>query len=480
MNPSLGFLPYGSDDASVIFRRSLTKLPPANPVLADGDIGTCASVTVTGTADWDADDGFMLLTNGTNDGVVLATLTNAALLNPEGQIRFQVQTALIAADPSVAYGSSGGVAAPGNQGLIGWRSDADTNGSHRGSVTLNAKSIAASFGYGSNIAAIGGGANTYFNDAKSGAWTDIVITWSGRSKTLYVDGVWYGAVSDGAHALTTQFNTFVLGRHPSAGSNYPLVSGRIRNLQISTKPVIFQKHPLLAHVHVFGDSYASSVFAMSAANWFNMGAGAAFRGHLHRAGYTYGQYSQDSNSGASIIANGTNDLDDFYADCLNNYPTLVVLQAGANDLTETGSLNAASFESSLKGHIEYLMGLNGNAATTVKAMVINSTPWAPQYGSGGSGGTVPDEANALLRLPDILTIRNIVMDIPAWFDATYPTLAGHVVAFDMYAHFGNATENFGMSTADVYDYLHPNDLGHYVKAEGWAQGVLSLVRKFST
>lgn len=463
-----GFIPYGSDDSSVIFRRNL-RARPTNAGSAAGDVGTCTATDEGTGATYDPVKGLICTTN--NDIILSAINGSSASMDTirsGGQIYFEVETALLACDSATSEYSSGGVTR-GNERVFALMANPGPNGYYEtGFQVTSGKLISATTGYGTNLVL---GTSSWSDAIGAGEFVPVVIANTGKDYTVYVNDVFFRTLSR-LNTVPLGFDKIYLSRYPVAAPAQWLVSGHIRNLQISDRPLTFAGDRNLRTVTSFGDSYANAT-GTYISPFFNLEKALNMRSRLNAKGWDYGSYTNSPYGGRRVIGtdgtwNKTDAAGSYLApNCatmLAARPSTVIFQAGANDLTQTGSMSQMDFEASVKGFVEQCFGLNGNAATDVLRVVLCTTPWAPQY---------PDAAQAELRKPDVTKIRNAIFSIPIWFDSTYPALAGRVSVADVFSAFGGF--NADPTYYAITDLLHPGPKGHYVMGSAWGNALLNLV-----
>jgi lysophospholipase L1-like esterase len=444
-----GLLNYGDNDGTVIWRSPLT----SEASISAPEIGGGTYSKVGTTQVFDPIKGFKA---GSSGSYRITNLTNNNQLSYGGQITFQVETEMLACLDANSPGSSGGRAQTANEIFLGFLANPGPGANYSWYISINAKSVSFALGYGTNITTL----SRYISDViwKSQFLT-VCIAWTCNVYSIFINDLLLGSLTR-VNNLANPCYTLVLGTYPYTPTA-PLISGYIRNLQISSRPIAFTVPYLLSLVQAFGDSYANTVYTAQATTW-NMEKSLNMEQEFLKLGMRFGGFSTtQSYSGRKVIGSGNAALYliDNVPTALAAHPTLVVFQAGANDLTTDGTLDDAAFTANMKLMIEQFFGVNGNDPTTVQGMVVCSTPWAPEY---------PDSAQALMRKPDITKIQNIMATLPAWFDDTYPTLVGHLVFQDTFADFGG----FGPEETQYgpSDYLHPNNKGRYVMGKSWAKG----------
>lgn len=455
INPN-GLLAYGDDDPlnPVVWRSPLT----SEASISTPEIGG-GTYTKVGTGQlFDPVKG---LNTGSAGYYQVANITNNAKLSYGGQISFDVETAIIAAANANSSQSSGGRAQTGAEVFFSILANPYVNPNTALYFEIGNKILSVVVGYGSNITY----GQFYISDAiGKGQFTRISIAWTANTVWIFIDGRKIGSLERAVN-LPTPYYTLLLGRYPNA-INSPLYSGYIRNLQISSRPLSFDVPGVLSHGMAFGDSYADTTTVMQTPAW-DMEKRIQLEGELLARGMRFGAFSVQSYGGRTVIGSGNAalHLKDNIVTALALKPTIVIDQSGANDLTQTGTLDVAAFTAAKKVHIEQFLGLNGNPTTTVQRIIVCSTPWAPQYSNA---------VTAAERKPDITSIEKIQAGLPAWFNATYPSRAGHLI-------YQNTFEDFGGFNPDTTlyatgDLVHPSHRGRYTMGKSWAKGVLKALR----
>lgn len=442
---------YGDDDGSIIWRSPLTSEASISSPLIGG--GTYVK---SGTGQlFDAIKG---VKTGASGYYYVDNFTNNNKLDFGGQLCFDVETAMLACSNADSEGSSGGTPQTTNESLMGF---ADQSLGYNGQlyVLVGVKALSLQVGNGSVLTAT----SIKISDAIGKTqFTTIHVAWIGNTYRFFVNKVPVYTVTRPSN-LTSPFRRLVIGMSPYAGAGQALTTAYIRNLQISTRPLALSSHPALARVQVFGDSYAE----MSLSIVTDMKKDLNLRSSLVEMGIDCGVVNPQSYGGRKVIGSGNPALYllDNVATALAQRPTCVIFQAGTNDLTQTGSLNATTFSDSMKLIIEKFFGVNGNPGTTVQRMLVCSTPWPPQYGG---------DVYAAERKPDIATIQIVQASLPAWFDAAYPALAGRLEYENMFDDFGGFSPN--PTYYGAADLVHPSSKGHYVMGKAWGRGILKLLR----
>lgn len=455
LNPN-GLLAYGDDDPRnpVIWRSSLT----SEASISAPEIGG-GTYTKFGTGQlFDPVKG---LNTGNAGYYQVANINNNNKLSYGGEISFDVETAMIAAPDANSAQSTGGRAQTANEVFFTIRANPYLSTNHLLYFLVNNKEFNCVVGYGTNVTIY----TSYISDAiGKSQFTRIGIAWSANTVWLFINGNRVGTLNR-VRNLVAPYSTLILGRYAD-GTTAPLTSGYIRNLQISSRPMSFVVPAVLAHGIAFGDSYANTSTFMQTPAW-DMEKRIQIEGELMALGMRFGAFSLQDYGGRTVIGSGNAalHLKDNIVTALALKPTIVIYMAGPNDLTQTGTLDVAAFTAAMKVHIEQFFGVNANPKTTVLRMVVCSTPWAPQY---------PDVAQAALRKPDITSIESIQAGLPAWFNATYPALAGRLIYQNTFADFGGFNPDTTLYTTG--DLLHPSHKGRYTMGKSWAKGVIKALR----
>lgn len=450
-----GLLDYGDNDGTVIWQSPMTSEALISTPLIGG--GTYNKV---GTGHlFDSVKG---LNPGASGYYYIDNITNNAKLQFGGQYTFEVETAVLACSAAASEGSSGGVAQVGSETLMGFAANPPNDSNWITNVSITNKSFQMACGYGTSTAT---GSTLVSDVIGKSQFSTITVAWSGNVFRMFINGVAVFTVNRPVNFHP--FYSLYLGRYPLWwAATQPLTSGYIRNLQVSTRPYAMSSHPILARVQVFGDSFAEGVYISQTPVW-DMEKSLNMEKEFYKIGIQFGSFNPQPYGGRKVIGSGNAALYliDNVATALAQRPTCPIFQAGANDLTTTGTLDVTAFTNGMKAIVERFFGVNGNPSTTVQRMLVCSTPWPPNY---------PNATDALLRKPDISSIQTIQSGLPAWFDAAYPALAGRLAYQDTFTDFGGF--NPDPAYYGVSDALHPIHKGRYVMGKSWASGVKKLMR----
>lgn len=454
-----GLLAYGDDDPRnpVVFRSPLT----SEAKISSPDIGG-GTYSKVGTGQlFDSVKG---LNTGSAGYYQIANITNNDKLTYGGELSFDVETAMIAAPNANSPQSTGGRTQTANEVFFSLRANPYVNPNTSLYFQVVNKVFHVVIGYGTNVT----DRAFYISDAiGKGQFTRIGIAWSANTIYLFINGMKIGEANRLVN-LAAPYYTLIFGRYSDAVSA-PLTSGYVRNLQIASRPLSFVVPGVLANGMVFGDSYADTIAPnvnIQTAAW-DMEKYINMQAELLKLGMKFGDFSVQSYGGRKVIGSGNAALylKDNIVTALALKPTIVIDQSGANDLTQTGTLDVAAFTAAKKDHIEQFFGVNGNPTTSVLRMVVCSTPWAPQY---------TNTVTAAERKPDITSIEKIQAGLPAWFNSTYPALSGRLIYQNTFEDFGGFSPD--STLYDTADLLHPGNKGRYKMGKSWAKGVIKALR----
>lgn len=452
INP-FGLLAYGDNDPinPVVWRSSMrSQAAISTPEIGGGTFSIAGATNV-----FDANIGY----NGGGLGsITISNVLNNTKLNGGGQLTFTLEQAMISCLPATCEGSTGGRAQTLAESFVGFVSSAASGGNHQISCYVSAKLLAAFVGDGITSFTLGG------YSADVAGKTDklkVTLAWSANYFSLFYNGK-HNSSGKRVNNLLNPYNTLVFGGYPFAPTANPLTTGFISDVQVSAKPLLLSTPYMLGNFVLFGDSY------MDTSPIVDIGKTYAMEGVLNEMGLKPIFSPTQTFPGRRVIGSGNplSFLKDNVATALTFGGSTTIFQAGANDLTFDGTLNVAAFTASMRDMIAQFFGQSGYPATKTRYMVVCTTPWAPEH---------PTAAQAEGRKADILSIQSIMLALPAWFDATYPSLAGRLVCADVFKYYGGF--NVPKSYYGVTDKLHPSPEGGWYMGKCWAEdGILKLLR----
>lgn len=293
-------------------------------------------------------------------------------------------------------------------------------------------------------------------------------TWNNNVLRMYVDGMLMHSYTWAAGKVAALFSYIMLGYGSSGGS---INTSRMRNFQLSTRPVMLAVHPLLRDVVVFGHSFTvgsdycnrnGAIVGQAAASATNYNASgyATLQGYLQLKGLGIGVSGVGLGSGlntARICSYGVsgsaisaiNGTQIGVAQAANHrHPTLAIVMTGINDVA--GSINSTTFTSNLVATIDAIIALG-----TTKIVITNMTTTAmntTSYFPTAAQLAAIDTGNAII----------------ATMETLYPDV---VKVVDIFTLMGGHT-NYLLGTDFIADNIHPTDTG-YNKI--WLQGIAPVV-----
>jgi hypothetical protein len=487
-------------------------------------VGTLnAAPSISAGVTWDANLG--LVFDGTANRNVSFDVSNiTALQNLSGgpyMIYMEVERALLAVLPSVSglantADYAGGIPLTNASVAFGAFWPTAEAGTSNG-MTMRAD-LGYTGGTGDKVINLYGGAGSlsvngiYTYDAarlEGDTHIPVVFAVDGNNFYMYVDGA-YVIVAGGTVSVAGYANalkTVVFGRRFSGDSANSFQDGHIRNLMVieGRSPLYgttygaqsLQPASVFNKTLQFGDSYAGVTTSPSASAPHNVISGSILSAYLKQYGYGTANINEATNdfytssimsglanpgykligwnttakpvncatTDAQAYPNTSNYVWDAKATLLSNNPTCVLFQLPVNDFGQNFSSSlSASYSRWIKYFLEYLFGLNGNAATTVKAVGLIMSPWPPFLADGSSQ----------YRRRGAALAAKAAQAAVSWFQQTYPSLASYVTMSDLYTAFGgdNPYQEYfvKLPSTDV----HMGVLGKIVQAQIWGQTLLNL------
>jgi len=464
MSTKIGLLPYNTDDDSVVFRCPMTSLASIT------DIG--GSDLSSGNNLFDAVKGMNMQRNGSDISGILFKLSTMTLESgshdnlPQGQISFDIERAALTIPSSVSGSQSNGYENTENKMLIGWV----PNGTGAGQAGYLYKRTAANdydmyrkVGAGGTIGQISRLASNKYSDE----WARITISWQSRKMDIYIDGFLINSASRATNNHATQFGDIYLGSFINATTVPNWDTGHyIRNFLMASKPVALSYHPYLAHIMMVGDSFAGGQYQNHLATTGHLNENNVIADYLNAQGHGFNTFTVYSNGGGTVLDAGVDPLQDDVnaagktrAQAAAEKPTFILFQGGVND----SSSSLTNFLTDLKDHIKEYMcdGTTYTVNTSGRRMILV----AQCSGTNGVGSTIPS---------GVKDVRELIVTIPAWWDAAYPNRAGHVKVVDMFNYMTSDEDNIN---TDLYDslFVHPNSLGDSLTGKYIAQQMLRML-----
>lgn len=477
-NNPVGFLPYGSNDPSVILQHPLTSMPTTTDIPSAGIISqTTSGQTQALTPTFDPELG-MLSRDSTGAPVCLRVqnLVGREPLDWHGQIEFQVQRQWLAAfDAAGTLSGSNGYDPVGTQyalSVLGAVSNADLIGKDAGGLLM-----AGGFGTSFNTNYWSGTTESpgIHTDGKDHFIT-VNMGWSGGKVSglhiLQVDGVPLTKGTRNHATISSLFNYIYIGSGRTQPNSF-LVDHHMRHLQIATRPPTITTHPKLAHLMIWGDSVVGSATVNLAPSYDTSLAISIVR-EIAKRGIYPGKLTARSNGGFSIndsASGGSNTgaLQSDRAAMLALRPTGVVLRAGTNDMAANvaDAATVYNFDADLKDHITTIMGTSG-----VEFVILpNIFSW---IGASGIGqyGTNPRN--------NLVAMNALMAAIPDWWDTANPSRVGRVVHVDCFSRLGGDNPGPRMYKGQLSGALddgHPASMGTLLMGQQIGHAVLKLLAK---
>lgn len=433
-----GWLPYGSDDSSVLLQIPLT---------ASTDITGLS--TATGTIE-DASGEFDSVLGYTPKGagyLKIADLTGYADLDNEGQISMEVERDWLCRYDADTWSNG----------------DADENdtcflGTQPTAGTTNAKFITKDSASANDTALFGssGIANVYTTTGAKSRFLTVNIGWNGGKKGGSVwwafDGLINGrAVRGGANPnWTNVLKSIFIGADKDGASN--VGNYYCRNLQISNVAPQFNVHPRLCSVAVVSDSIMNSTATTNGTatgDYRDSTTYFSIKRQIEKRGYTSGSLATSINGGYSISSQDADgSLADVLPTILLSNPVGVWYRGGTNDALGAWDIDATWF-SELTDDIDTLL-----AHPSVKWIVVGTVPTV-KY------NVDHDTAERVAR----------VAAINAYIESL-PSLYPEVFVADCYNKLGAESpiaETFIGQANGLQDNLHLAAVGHDLHGQAYAE-----------
>jgi len=425
----MNWLPYGSNDASVLLQHSLTSDPSTY-------FATKATVLTYGSTPlFDSVKGFC---PNTSNGWRLTNLTGYLNLDYAGQISLEIEREFICQNDTTYY-SQGYI--PTAQEYI--LSCSPTAGS---AINLGSKTTAGLF-----FASIGGAApnQAIFSPGKPGFIKVNIGWWGGIVGGKVVVAIDDQVIYTGSRNLSTlvgMFANFYIGGDRGVAGRF-MTKNYIRNLQISNKSPVYRFHSLVGTVALLSDSTANGDDVVSG-NYKDVSAGWSFRRRMSKYGIDVGQMTVSVNGGYRLDNSLPGSyLYDKLAALLALNPQTVIIFGGTNDA-------AAQTPTSSGWQAQVTTYLTGCFATPSVKLVIIAGPMSMTYGGYAytTYGPQITAANTKIRAA-----------ISAW-NISYPSQPA--VFADRFNYLGGESPAAGTFIGQVdglNDNLHPCGYGHYLQ-----------------
>lgn len=434
----IGWLPYGSDDSSILAQADLKSVTSITDL--------SASLSATGSGVSFDDDG--MNTNGTG-GYKITDLVGFADLDFSGQISIDIPRFWVCYDDASAHTT--GLVPGSNQVAIGLGSDQVISKTTSETVNslLNGAQTTKEYTDG-----VYNGAQSIPCAVNSGGRDDYVrvqLGWLGGRTWLAFDDYIFAAGQMTGRPSNDFQNIYIGsidGTNNYMDGNYP-----IRNLLISTKPPMFPIHHKLRKVSVLSDSSFKQDLPNGS---FRDGVTSQYiRGGLARRGFRCGEMSVDVNGSHTIADTATNDLSDRITALTNENPQVVILSAGTNDVVTGALAMDDTWDTSLKSLLTSIL-----AISTVELVVVRTIP---SLMGDSSQNTAANRARKVIA-------NDYIKLLPSWNSS--------VAVADVDKYFGEEdtpTSYFIGSDNENYDDFHLTPKGHKKHAESLTDAILNNI-----
>lgn len=425
-----GWIPYGSDDPSVLFRHALTSevttaaMPYSTRLLqGSGQLPTHHPTLGMKASDAAGAEASYRFTSPT------ATISSSSI-SDAGQLTFEVERAWVC--QSNASGSSGYLPDATQSAFRVHTSGTATTLTVEkwttGAFTAQNLGVFCHSNSFHDMILDSTDASNIHSDGK-GEFVTVNLGWWGGRKDgilcLAVDGMILSAVPRvySATSSGTWFDNLYLGSNFGTANTF--VDGHyIRNFQLSARPPIFPTHPGLRSLAFLSDSLTDDLVPNTdpydnAAKW-------AVRRYFHQLGFKIGGLNISENGGYSVGTTSTQ-LETKVATVLAFNPDVVVISGGTNDVG-SASYSGTTFDTEYHDLLEQLfLGVAKTSRTTVQRVFCNIPP--PRL------DCVTDTAMAA-RHTDV---RTRIALLPAWWNTTYGATygSGRVQTIDIFGALGS-------------------------------------------
>ena len=447
-----GWLPFGSNDASVLFQHSL------KTALVSADLnGNWSQLYIGSSAlSWDLHGSVLHGHDVTHDSVLGMKAVSSAdgstecgyrfasQLSPldaatnEGQLSFEVESEWYCVNDS-ANGTSGASLGAESQSILSTLAQtAPTGGAAVGEIVKTGANKPIPIFFVNSV----GYDYRNFNPTSTGAlaapyspgksrFIAINIGWKGKYVWYAIDGVIVNFAERPSDGWVNAFNNFYLGNDRGGADTF--VDGYwMRNLQISNKAPRFDLLCSAKKIAVLSDSlFDDQIPAHGTSGDVNP------QYRIYRAFEQKGNRCNlhvSENAGFHVSSAQASTLHDQVAALLAENPSAVILQGGTNDAG--ASLAASTFETEYKSLIEKLIGVNGNTSTAKKIFICTPPPRADSATFNGF----------------ITEYVAVIKSLKSWFDTTYSSSGKELHVVDVHSAVGGTIPIDGVLQSDNIHY----------------------------
>jgi lysophospholipase L1-like esterase len=429
-NRIAGWIPYGSDDGSVIWNHPLT-----TPLSASDLQSLWSTFSINGSGQPPTHDAVLGMkavdAAGAEAGYRFQTQAAALdVLDFGGQITFQAQRYYVCYnDPdngSAGYGPSTqktSVSALATSGSV---------------MTLGSKTTGGGFLSSVSAGSTANGGRDWVRDSSvtpngvthSEGKPDFITVhigwWGGRVGGLVlmaVDGLVIGAGTRGSATLSKLVNNFYIGSDRGTANTFN-TAYFIRHLQIATRPPGMPVHPRMRSLAVLSDSMTDNNNQTGPHR--DVSADNVMRRYFNKMGFRPGAFNVSENPGYSVGPTSTQ-LETQVQTVLDFNPDVVVISGGTNDVIDGALYGGADFTTEYHDLIEQLFfGVAKTSRTPLQQLFCNIP--APHF------PCVSDATKAANHVDVTARIRAL----PAWWDTTYGASwgTGRVHVIDVFTALG--------------------------------------------
>lgn len=443
MSNRSGFLPYGSDDSSIILQHPFT----SDPTTYLESLGT---TTKFGAPTFDAELG-MKANSATSGGFSLVGLTGGANLDYGYDISFDVETEWLCANNS-AIASVGYTPITATQECVisgqstsltnftGWQKD------------IGGTSSSISYGVSS------GSSFSINSQGKNGRFTRVNLGFrggrSGGTVISGLDGLPYFEKTANAATMSGFLNTLYFGSNRNIANTY--CQRYMRNFQISTRPPMFSIHPSLARIGILSDSMFNSdtlisTYADALSSW-------SMRREFAKRGLYTGTVTYSGTGGAAYSSLAATYLFNTLATVLAANPTILIIRGGTNDASQSLT-DDSDWESQV---MTYITTAFDNKY--VKMIVLPDIP--PLIGDRSKD----------YSLSFVKTGNERLRNVAASWRASNPTDPRKLIVVDVYNAVNALSPPSGTYIGQVnglYNDLHFTSGGHNIHGRVIAQAIMA-------
>lgn len=443
-----GWLPYGSDDPSILLQHPLTSNPAAY-------FATKGATTVSGSGLQTFDPIKGMCPNGSG-GYRIQSMSRYLDLDAAGQIGYEVERDAICRQTPNDY-SFGYLPPAADQYCM------STSPTAGGALILGAKTSGSTGGF--NVFLGGGSISALISSAAKGDFVRVNIGWSGGrvggKLVLAIDGIVVLSAALNDATTSGMFEYLYLGSDRQIAGSY-MAQHYMRNLQISTKAPMFAAIPSLRGIGMVSDSMngsdsPTSQYAEAVTSW-------TMRRELAKRGLFIDKVSWANQGGATLAFTAGQHIATQLPAVLAANPLIVIVRGGTNDVNQ-GRATEAGWQAEVESYITTCL-----ATQSVQTVIFLGIP---SFAGAGVANTTAIQSQR------VTAETKIQAACDAW-RAANPTDPRKVLfANDMYDRLGGETPPPGTYLGQVnglWNDLHLSGYGHYIHGKVIADWIVSTLR----